>query len=183
MTLPARGTVLKYRPTWATADACRSDHKLISRAETSNCWPTLTSAFGSHVRIPNRLHVTSRSFAFRTRVRFVQSPATASSGRLWPVAPQSAGRQRDRSGRKQTGGRKGRSYGHRRHDEPSRPVIGLVVAGDVVYNGIHPLLSESNRQTRLMGAVYVVAKHPNRAGVKTYTACKECKGKGRVATN
>jgi hypothetical protein len=25
----------------------------------------------------------------------------------------------------------------------------LVVAGDVVYNGIHPFLSESNRQTRL----------------------------------
>ena len=29
------------------------------------------------------------------------------------------------------------------------PSIGLVVAGDVVYNGIHPFLSESNRQTRL----------------------------------
>jgi glyoxylase-like metal-dependent hydrolase (beta-lactamase superfamily II) len=29
------------------------------------------------------------------------------------------------------------------------PAIGLVVAGDVVYNGIHPFLGESNRQTRL----------------------------------
>jgi glyoxylase-like metal-dependent hydrolase (beta-lactamase superfamily II) len=29
------------------------------------------------------------------------------------------------------------------------PSVGLVVAGDVVYNGIHPFLSESNRQTRL----------------------------------
>jgi len=29
------------------------------------------------------------------------------------------------------------------------PSIGLVVAGDAVYNGIHPFLSESNRQTRL----------------------------------
>jgi glyoxylase-like metal-dependent hydrolase (beta-lactamase superfamily II) len=29
------------------------------------------------------------------------------------------------------------------------PSIGLVVAGDVVYNGIHPFLSESDRQTRL----------------------------------
>ena len=29
------------------------------------------------------------------------------------------------------------------------PSIGLIVAGDVVYNGIHPFLSESNRQTRL----------------------------------
>jgi len=29
------------------------------------------------------------------------------------------------------------------------PSIGLVVAGDVVYNGIHPFLSESNRKTRL----------------------------------
>jgi glyoxylase-like metal-dependent hydrolase (beta-lactamase superfamily II) len=29
------------------------------------------------------------------------------------------------------------------------PAIGLVVAGDVVYNGIHPFLSESSRQTRL----------------------------------
>jgi glyoxylase-like metal-dependent hydrolase (beta-lactamase superfamily II) len=29
------------------------------------------------------------------------------------------------------------------------PSIGLVVAGDVVYNGIHPFLGESNRQTRL----------------------------------
>jgi glyoxylase-like metal-dependent hydrolase (beta-lactamase superfamily II) len=29
------------------------------------------------------------------------------------------------------------------------PSIGLVVAGDVVYNGIHPFLSESSRQTRL----------------------------------
>ncbi|SHN78392.1 MBL fold metallo-hydrolase [Bradyrhizobium erythrophlei] len=28
------------------------------------------------------------------------------------------------------------------------PSIGLVVAGDVVYNGIHPFLGESNRQTR-----------------------------------
>jgi glyoxylase-like metal-dependent hydrolase (beta-lactamase superfamily II) len=29
------------------------------------------------------------------------------------------------------------------------PSIGLVVAGDVIYNGIHPFLSESNRKTRL----------------------------------
>jgi glyoxylase-like metal-dependent hydrolase (beta-lactamase superfamily II) len=29
------------------------------------------------------------------------------------------------------------------------PSIGLVVAGDVVYNGIHPFLNESNKQTRL----------------------------------
>jgi glyoxylase-like metal-dependent hydrolase (beta-lactamase superfamily II) len=29
------------------------------------------------------------------------------------------------------------------------PSIGLVAAGDAVYNGIHPFLSESNRQTRL----------------------------------
>jgi len=29
------------------------------------------------------------------------------------------------------------------------PSIGLVVAGDVVYNGIHPFLAESNRQSRL----------------------------------
>jgi glyoxylase-like metal-dependent hydrolase (beta-lactamase superfamily II) len=29
------------------------------------------------------------------------------------------------------------------------PSIGLVVAGDAVYNGIHPFLVESNRQTRL----------------------------------
>jgi len=29
------------------------------------------------------------------------------------------------------------------------PSIGLVLAGDVVYNGIHPFLNESNRQTRL----------------------------------
>ena len=29
------------------------------------------------------------------------------------------------------------------------PSIGLVVAGDAVYNGIHPFLNESNRQTRL----------------------------------
>ena len=29
------------------------------------------------------------------------------------------------------------------------PSIGLVVAGDVVYNGIHPFLGESTRQTRL----------------------------------
>ena len=29
------------------------------------------------------------------------------------------------------------------------PSIGLVLAGDAVYNGIHPFLSESNRQTRL----------------------------------
>jgi len=29
------------------------------------------------------------------------------------------------------------------------PSIGLVVAGDVVYNGIHPFLGESSRQTRL----------------------------------
>jgi glyoxylase-like metal-dependent hydrolase (beta-lactamase superfamily II) len=29
------------------------------------------------------------------------------------------------------------------------PSIGLVVAGDAVYNGIHPYLNESNRQTRL----------------------------------
>jgi glyoxylase-like metal-dependent hydrolase (beta-lactamase superfamily II) len=28
------------------------------------------------------------------------------------------------------------------------PSIGLVVAGDAVYNGIHPFLNESNRQTR-----------------------------------
>jgi glyoxylase-like metal-dependent hydrolase (beta-lactamase superfamily II) len=28
------------------------------------------------------------------------------------------------------------------------PAIGLVVAGDAVYNGIHPFLNESNRQTR-----------------------------------
>jgi glyoxylase-like metal-dependent hydrolase (beta-lactamase superfamily II) len=29
------------------------------------------------------------------------------------------------------------------------PSIGLVVAGDVVYNGIHPFLGETSRQTRL----------------------------------
>src|SRR3981081_486498 len=29
------------------------------------------------------------------------------------------------------------------------PSIGLVAAGDAVYNGIHPFLNESNRQTRL----------------------------------
>jgi glyoxylase-like metal-dependent hydrolase (beta-lactamase superfamily II) len=29
------------------------------------------------------------------------------------------------------------------------PSIGLVVAGDAVYNGVHPFLNESNRQTRL----------------------------------
>jgi glyoxylase-like metal-dependent hydrolase (beta-lactamase superfamily II) len=29
------------------------------------------------------------------------------------------------------------------------PSIGLVLAGDAVYNGIHPFLAESNRQTRL----------------------------------
>ncbi len=29
------------------------------------------------------------------------------------------------------------------------PSIGLVVAGDTVYNGIHPFLNESNRRTRL----------------------------------
>jgi len=29
------------------------------------------------------------------------------------------------------------------------PAIGLVLAGDAVYNGIHPFLTESNRQTRL----------------------------------
>jgi glyoxylase-like metal-dependent hydrolase (beta-lactamase superfamily II) len=29
------------------------------------------------------------------------------------------------------------------------PSIGLVLAGDAVYNGIHPFLIESNRQTRL----------------------------------
>jgi glyoxylase-like metal-dependent hydrolase (beta-lactamase superfamily II) len=29
------------------------------------------------------------------------------------------------------------------------PAIGLVLAGDAVYNGIHPFLAESNRQTRL----------------------------------
>jgi glyoxylase-like metal-dependent hydrolase (beta-lactamase superfamily II) len=29
------------------------------------------------------------------------------------------------------------------------PSIGLVVAGDAVYNGIHPFLNESNRQTRV----------------------------------
>jgi glyoxylase-like metal-dependent hydrolase (beta-lactamase superfamily II) len=29
------------------------------------------------------------------------------------------------------------------------PSIGLVAAGDAVYNGIHPFLTESNRQTRL----------------------------------
>src|SRR5258705_12356655 len=28
------------------------------------------------------------------------------------------------------------------------PSIGLIVAGDAVYNGIHPFLNESNRQTR-----------------------------------
>src|SRR6202051_4003322 len=31
------------------------------------------------------------------------------------------------------------------------PSIGLVIAGDVVYNGIHPFLSESNGQTRSEG--------------------------------
>jgi glyoxylase-like metal-dependent hydrolase (beta-lactamase superfamily II) len=29
------------------------------------------------------------------------------------------------------------------------PSIGLVAAGDAVYNGVHPFLNESNRQTRL----------------------------------
>ncbi len=29
------------------------------------------------------------------------------------------------------------------------PSIGLIVAGDVVYNGIHPYLAESNAQSRL----------------------------------
>ena len=34
-----------------------------------------------------------------------------------------------------------------------------------------------------MGAGYVLAKHPSRPGVRIYTVCKECKGKGRVAAN
>ena len=29
------------------------------------------------------------------------------------------------------------------------PYIGLVVAGDAVYNGVHPYLAESNKRTRL----------------------------------
>ena len=44
------------------------------------------------------------------------------------------------------------SIGHTDTDDSTClhvPSIGLVVAGDAVYNGIHPFLIESNRQTRL----------------------------------
>ena len=44
------------------------------------------------------------------------------------------------------------SVGHTDTDDTTClhvPSIGLVVAGDAVYNGIHPFLVESNRQTRL----------------------------------
>jgi glyoxylase-like metal-dependent hydrolase (beta-lactamase superfamily II) len=44
------------------------------------------------------------------------------------------------------------SVGHTDTDDSTClyvPSIGLVVAGDAVYNGIHPFLNESNRQTRL----------------------------------
>jgi glyoxylase-like metal-dependent hydrolase (beta-lactamase superfamily II) len=44
------------------------------------------------------------------------------------------------------------SVGHTDTDDTTClhvPSIGLVVAGDAVYNGIHPFLGESNRQTRL----------------------------------
>jgi hypothetical protein len=34
-----------------------------------------------------------------------------------------------------------------------------------------------------MGSGFTVVKHPTRPGVKIYTACKECKGKGRAVAN
>jgi hypothetical protein len=46
----------------------------------------------------------------------------------------------------------GAAVGHTDTDDTTClhvPSIGLVVAGDAVYNGIHPFLNESNRQTRL----------------------------------
>ena len=46
------------------------------------------------------------------------------------------------------------------------PSIGLVVAGDAVYNGIHPFLSESNRQTRWewIATLPKQARRPQHAG-------------------
>jgi len=47
-----------------------------------------------------------------------------------------------------------------------------------------PIVSPSEHKCpECMGAGYVLAKHPTRPGVKTYTVCKECKGKGRVAAD
>jgi DnaJ-class molecular chaperone len=34
-----------------------------------------------------------------------------------------------------------------------------------------------------MGAGYASIAHPRRPGVRIYTECKECKGKGRIAAN
>src|SRR4029077_12366158 len=41
------------------------------------------------------------------------------------------------------------------------PSLDLVVAGDVVYNGVHPYLAESNKQTRLkwIAALYKIDAH------------------------
>ncbi|WP_172806109.1 zinc finger domain-containing protein [Bradyrhizobium erythrophlei] len=47
-----------------------------------------------------------------------------------------------------------------------------------------PIIKPSeNKCPECMGAGYVSAKHPTRPGVKTYTVCKECKGKGRLAAD
>ena len=51
--------------------------------------------------------------------------------------------RRVRAGGPPDRGRRGRSHRHRRHDRAARPSIGLVVAGDVVYNGVHQMLLET----------------------------------------
>jgi len=64
------------------------------------------------------------------------------------VADPSQGNEIDLEGRKLVVVR----VGHTDTDDTTClhvPSIGLVVAGDAVYNGIHPFLNESNRQTRL----------------------------------
>jgi hypothetical protein len=47
-----------------------------------------------------------------------------------------------------------------------------------------PVVNPSERDCpECMGAGFAVVKHPTRPGVRIYQACKECLGKGRIATS
>src|SRR3546814_1117744 len=56
-------------------------------------WISPTSRLGSVVRNPNRSHVTSPSFSFRTDVHVVQIPAKKASGRASDKANHTGGRE------------------------------------------------------------------------------------------
>ena len=100
--------------------------------------PSRQSPAADHVRL-------IRQASGAARCRLPGAGAFRGKFRMNRTSRSVPGRRADRSGRTGRDPHRHRVHGHCRLDEPGRAVDGVIVAGDVVYNGIHPYLGRPAR--------------------------------------